>query len=82
MYLDDVICAPSSEVEYHAAKLIVLGYLNRAGFALSLKKCVLDPIQKGRWLDFILDVAGGSFFVPKEKVCKLKSCSYISTEIE
>ena len=35
---------------------------------------MLEPVRKGRWLGFILDLGSGSYFVPDEKAAKLKAC--------
>ena len=72
VYIDDGICASSSKVECMAACQTLLHDLDQAGFLLSIQKCVLDPVQKGKWLGFVLDLAQGSFFVPSEKIAKLQ----------
>ena len=34
---------------------------------------MLDTVQRGIWLGFILDLCAGSFFMPGEKVSRLQS---------
>ena len=33
----------------------------------------LEPQQSGQWLDFILDLLKGNFYVPDDKLASLKS---------
>ena len=73
VYIDDGIGAAKSKLKCIAAKEIILSDLDRAGFILSISKCQLDPIQRGEWLGFVLDLCAGSFFVPGEKVSRLQS---------
>ena len=73
VYIDDGICAAKSEPKCNAAKEIILSDLDSAGFILSISKCMLDPVQRGDWLGFTLDLRAGSFFVPGEKVSRLQS---------
>ena len=71
VYIDDGICASTSRAECLVAKQTLLLDLDRAGFVLNIDKCLLEPVQKGRWLGFILDIGSGSYFVPD---AKLKAC--------
>ena len=73
VYIDDGICAARTEAECMAARDVIVSDLGEAGFILSIPKCVLDPIQKGNWLGFILDSGVGSFYVPSEKISRLQS---------
>ena len=73
VYIDDGICAAKSELKCVDAKEIILSDLSRAGFILSIAKCMLDPVQRGIWLGFILDLYAGSFLVPSQKVSRLQS---------
>lgn len=50
VYIDDSICAASTEAESKAACDIIVEDLHRASFALNLKKSALEPTQIGRWL--------------------------------
>ena len=34
---------------------------------------MLDPVQRGDWLGFILHVDVGSFYMPSEKISRLQS---------
>ena len=73
VYIDDGICAAKSELKCNAAKDMILSDLDSAGFILSISKCMLDPVQRGDWLGFTLDLRAGSFYVPGEKVSRLQS---------
>ena len=53
VYIDDGFCASTSELEYLEPKRTLLDDIDKAGFVLSTDKCVLKPIQKGKWLGFI-----------------------------
>ena len=69
----DGICAARTEAQCDAAKHVIISDLGEAGFILSIPKCVLDPIQRGDWLGFILDLGVGSFYVPSGKISRLQS---------
>ena len=73
VYIDDGICAAKSETECTTVKDVILSDLGKADFVLSIAKCMLDPIQRGEWLGFVLDMRVGSFFVPSEKISRLQS---------
>ena len=73
MYIDDGICAATTVAECIANRDIVIQDLAKAGFVLNTKKSCLDPVQYGRWLGFMLDLKGGSFQVPNDRVLKLNS---------
>ena len=73
VYIDDGIGAARTETECVAARDVIISDLGEAGFILSIPKCVLDPIQRGEWLGFVLDLGVGSFYVPNEKVSRLQS---------
>ena len=45
-----------------------------AGFVLNRQKSKLEPQRVGSWLGFVLDLANGKYFVPKEKITKLVRC--------
>ena len=62
------------------AKEMILSDLRRAGFILSIAKCMLDLVQRGVWLGFILDLYSGSFLVPCQKVSRLQS-SIVSVKL-
>ena len=79
VYIDDGICTAESEWECIAAKEAVWSDLDRAGFILSIAKCMLDPVQKGDWLGFIIDLCVGSFLVPSEK--KKKKISRLQSSV-
>ena len=66
-------CAAKSETECTTVKDVILSDLGKAGFVLSIAKCMLDPIQRGEWLGFVLDMRVGSFFVPSEKISRFQS---------
>ena len=72
VYIDDGICAARSKFDCTAAKNMVLTDLDKAGFVLSIDKCVLDPVQRGEWLGFIIDLGSGSIFVPPDKIKRLQ----------
>ena len=73
IYIDDGICAAPTVEECIANRDIVIQDLAKAGFVLNTKKSCLDPVQYGRWLGFMLDLKGGSFQVPNDRVLKLNS---------
>ena len=47
VYIDDGFCASTSELECLEAKRTLLDDLDKAGFVLSIHKCVLKPNPKG-----------------------------------
>ena len=64
------LCSRKKRVD---AKEMILSDLGRAGFILSTAKCMLDLVQRGVWLGFILDLYSGTFLVPCQKVSRLQS---------
>ena len=73
VYIDDGICAASTEAESKAACDFIVEDLRRAGFILNLEKSALEPTQIGRWLGFTIYLDSGAFLVPEEKISKLRS---------
>ena len=51
---------------------MILSDLDSAGFILSISKCMLEPVQRGDWLGFTLDLCAASFCLPG-KVSRLQS---------
>ena len=60
------MCSP----KHIADRDIVIQDLAKAGFVLNTKKSCFHPLQYGR---FMLDLKGGSFQVPNDRVLKLNS---------
>ena len=70
VYIDDGICASNSMHQCTADTQRIVGDLILAGFVLNEKSC-LEPKQEGLWLGFHLDLLGGMFYIPQDKVWKL-----------
>ena len=71
VYIDDGICASGSRQQCTADTQQIVDDLALAGFVLNKQKSCLEPQQEGVWLGFLLDLLGGMFYVPQEKVLKL-----------
>ena len=73
VYIDDGICASSSQSEAVKSRDIVISDLKNAGFVLNDSKSHLEPVQEIAWLGFNVDLKHGCFSVPPDKIERLRS---------
>lgn len=73
VYIDDGICAANCREQCASDTQQVVSDLGSAGFVINMEKSSLEPKQAGNWLGFTLDLQEGMFYVPKEKLSKLKT---------
>ena len=62
-----------SKLELFAAKQTLYD-LDQAGFVLSIGKCMLEPVQKGKWLGVILNLGSEPCSEPEDKITTCQSC--------
>ena len=73
VYIDDGICASSSQSEAVKSRDVVISDLKNAGFVLNDAKSHLEPVQDIAWLGFNADLRQGCFSIPSDKIERLKS---------
>ena len=73
VYLDDGISGLPERVSAIAASLVHQKDLKLSGLKINKEKSVLEPMQVGQWLGFIIDTIKMQFRVPTKKIAKLKS---------
>ena len=73
VYIDDGIIVSKTEHQCLTDQKLVLSDLKQAGLVLSLNKCALQPCQMRNWLGFVIDLAGGKFYIQEKKLDKLKN---------
>ena len=72
VFLDDGIAAQNTKKLTKNAAEKIESDLTRAGFTINKEKSDLIPKQKRKWLGVIIDTKSMSFYVPEEKIIKLK----------
>ena len=72
IYLDDLLILGNSMSEIFTARGSVIFLLQHLGFVISLKKCVLDPVQERELLGLILNSQTMNLSLPNEKIVKTK----------
>ena len=72
IYLDDLLILGKSMSEILTARDSVIFLLQHLGFVISLKKCVLDPVQEIELLGLILNSHAMTLSLPNEKIVKIK----------
>ena len=73
IYIDDGICASASQQQAEQDSAATVSDLQEAGFVLNTVKSKLTPHQIGEWLGFIVDLVSGCFYIPEEKIDRLKA---------
>ena len=72
LFLDDGIAAQKTASLTQKAAEKIQDDLTRAGFAINYKKSDFTPKQVGKWLGVIIDTTTMTFYVPEEKLRKIK----------
>ena len=72
IYLDDGIAGKKSYRETENVGIIIAGDLEKAGLIANMDKSDFTPRQRGLWLGLIIDTRYMKFFLPQEKINKLK----------
>ena len=72
VYIDDGICASSDRQQCVVDTKQIVDDIALAGFVINAEKSSLEPQQVGPWLGFLLDLNKGMFYVPEEKLARLK----------
>ena len=72
-FLDDGISGHPDRVSASAASLLHQKDLKLGGLKLNREKSMLEPMQVGQWLGFVIDTIKMQFRVPPKKIDKLKS---------
>ena len=73
VFLDDGISGHPDRVSASAASLLHQKDLKLGGLKLNREKSMLEPMQVGQWLGFLIDTIKMQFRVPPKKIDKLKS---------
>ena len=73
IYIDDGICAATSIDKGKADTGIIVRDLDKAGFILNMEKSKLSPQQSGKWLGIEIDLVNGNFFIPEDRIDRLKA---------
>jgi len=73
VYLDDGISGHPERVSASAASLLHQKDLGLGGLKLNSEKSMLEPMQVGQWLGFVIDTIKKQSRVPSKKISKLKS---------
>lgn len=73
VFLDDGISGHPDRVSASAASLLHQKDLKLGGLKLNREKSMLEPMQVGQWLGFVIDTIKMQFRVPPKKIDKLKS---------
>ena len=72
IYLDDLLILGNSMSEIFTARDSVIFLLQHLSFVISLKKCVLYPVQEIELLGLILNSHAMTLSLPNEKIVKIK----------
>jgi len=82
VFLDDGISGHPERVSASAASILHQKDLGLGGLKLNKEKSMLEPMQAGQWLRFVIHTIKMQFRVPPNKIAKLKSNldSMISSE--
>ena len=72
VFLDDGISGLPDRASAAAASLVHQKDLHFSGLKLNSLKSVLEPMQVGQWLGFIIDTIKMQFRIPSKKIDKLK----------
>ena len=73
IYLDDLLILGKSMSEILMARDTSIFLLKHLGFVISLKKCVLDPVQEIEFLGLIVNSQTMTLPLPKENIVEIKS---------
>ena len=73
VFLDDGISGHPERVSASAASLLHQKDLGLGGLKLNREKSMLEPMQVGQWLGFVIDTIKMQFRVAPKKIAKLKS---------
>ena len=73
VFLDDGISGHPERVSASAASLLHQKDLGLGGLKLNREKSMLEPMQVGQWLGFVIATIKMQFRVPPKKIAKLKS---------
>ena len=73
VFLDDRISGHLERVSASAASLLHLKDLELGGLKLNREKSMLELMQVGQWLGFVIDTIKMQFRDPPKKIAKLKS---------
>ena len=73
VFLDDGISGHPDRVSASAASLLHQKDLKLGGLKLNREKSMLEPMQVGQRLGFVIDTIKMQFRVPPKKIAKLKS---------
>ena len=73
LYLDDGFITSESEQKTNMAAKIIHNDLLAAGFVINTEKSVWKPVQRLKWLGFIMDTKQNMFIVPEDKLDRLRS---------
>ena len=73
VFLHDGISGYPERVSASAASLLHQKDLGLGGLKLNREKSMLEPMQVGQWLGFVIDTIKMQFRVPPKKIAKLKS---------
>ena len=72
IYLDDLLILGNNMSEIFMAMDSVIFLLQRLGFVINLKKCVLDPAQEIELLGLTVNSQTMALSLPEEKIGKIK----------
>ena len=72
IYLDDLLILGNNMSEIFMAMDSVIFLLQRLGFVINLKKCVLDPAQEIELLGLTVNSQTMALPLPEEKIGKIK----------
>ena len=73
VYIDDGICASPDKQQCAAATQQLIGDISKAGFIINAEKSQLEPVNAGPWLGFRIDLRKGMFYVPEDKISRLRA---------
>ena len=78
--IDDILVTADTKESLRQQLRPVSSTLTALGFALSTKKCILEPTQQIEFLGMMIDSKEMKIYLPKVKIEKIKKeCRYAST---